>query len=57
MLPKLYSVGEVAEYLGCASSTVYDAVDDGRLRCVRVGAKRTIRITEPALLEFIGEAS
>lgn len=55
-LPRLYTVAQVAEYLDCDTSTVYRAIGDGRLRSACIGAKGTRRVTEPALLEFLGEA-
>lgn len=55
-LPTLYTVAETAAYLGVVQSTVYRAIADGRLRTVSVGRQSAIRITERALLEFLGEA-
>lgn len=52
-LPQIFTVSEVAEYLGCAASTVYRLVDDKALHAVRVGRKRSIRITEDALRDYL----
>lgn len=54
-LPRLYTVSEVASYLGVAVDTVYRAITDGRLRAARIGRKEVYRVTERALLEFLGE--
>lgn len=54
MLPKLYSVAEVADYLDCGESTVYRLIAAKRLAAVQVGMKKVLRITEPALAEYLG---
>lgn len=54
-LPKLYTVDDVAEYVGCSPSTIYAAITRGQLRACTVGAKQTKRITETAILEWLGE--
>lgn len=54
-LPTIYSVAAAAEYLDVDDSTVYRAIERGDLRASRIGAKRVLRITETALLEFLGE--
>ena len=54
-LPKLYTVAELAEYVGCGLTTIYAAINRGELRAKRIGAKQTMRITETAVLEWLGE--
>ncbi|WP_038064953.1 helix-turn-helix domain-containing protein [Thermodesulfovibrio thiophilus] len=53
---KLYKVKEVAGIFRVAERTVYNWVEFGYIRAVKVGSedgKGTIRITEDALQEFI----
>lgn len=47
----VYKVSEVAEELRCSQSAVYRLVNEGRLRCYRVG-KTGVRVTREALDEF-----
>ena len=54
---QVLTVVEAAEILRCTGSSVYRAIESGRLRCFRVG-KRGVRITRAALEEFMqGEAA
>lgn len=55
-LPVIYTIPEAAKYLGVGTSTVQRAIEDGRLRASTVGRRNAVRITERALLEFLGEA-
>jgi excisionase family DNA binding protein len=51
---KLLKVSEVAEIFQVAERTVYNWIDWGYLRAIKVGEGRgTIRIPEDALEEFI----
>lgn len=55
-LPQIFTVEDVAEYLGCDRSTVYRLVDADELRSIRVGVGRKrpgIRITEDALRTYL----
>lgn len=49
------TVSYAAEYLGCSASSVYQMVEDGTLRCYRIG-KRGIRFTDEALQAYIDGA-
>jgi len=49
--PKLYTVPQVAEYLGVGRSLVYDLMARRALRSIKVGRMR--RIPESALIDFI----
>ena len=50
----MHTVGEIAKRLKVSCSTVYSLVEQGLLRCHRIGMKRgTIRITEEQLQEFL----
>lgn len=57
---KQYTVKEVAEHFRVSRQSVYDWINDGKLKAIRVGDR--IRIPQSALDEFIrpvqpGEAS
>jgi excisionase family DNA binding protein len=55
-LPKVFTVAEVADQLGCGDSTVYRMIDAGTLRAIRIGSgtKRPgLRITEDALRAYL----
>ena len=45
-VPKLYTASEVAEMLRVKRDYVYDRVQDGRLRCYRLGRKRMFSIEQ-----------
>jgi excisionase family DNA binding protein len=50
----MYTVEEIANKLKVSCSTVYSLVEQGLLRCHRIGVKRgTIRVTEEQLQEFL----
>lgn len=59
-LPRIYTAAEVAEVLGCDTSTVYRMLDDGRIAyfTVGVGTRRRgcVRVTEDALRAYMGVA-
>jgi excisionase family DNA binding protein len=46
-------VGEVAEALRVGRNRVYELIESGDLRAVRLGP-RSIRVTREALAEFLG---
>ncbi len=51
---KFYKVAEVADLLEVSHRTVYNWIDWGYLKGIKVGeGKGTIRIPEDALIEFI----
>lgn len=52
-LPKIFTVAEAAEYLRCDNSSVYRMINGGRLRSIRVGRKKGLRITEDALRAYL----
>ena len=41
-IDEVISFSEAAEQIGCSRTTLYRAVDDGRLRDVKVGGRRMI---------------
>jgi len=45
--PRFFSVREVAEILKVAPLTVYRAVEDGRITCVKIGSGRGGRVLIP----------
>lgn len=49
--PRLYTVAQVVERLGLSRARVYQLLNEGRLRSVKIGARRLVR--ESALAEFI----
>jgi excisionase family DNA binding protein len=51
-LPELFSVEQVAEYLGVKSRYMRDLISRGEIKYVRVGAKN-VRITQEAVMDFI----
>ena len=51
---EVYAVKEIATILKVSTATVYDVIDDKRLRAFRVNrTKGAYRITRQALLDFI----
>lgn len=52
-LPRIFTVAEVAEYLGCDPSTVYRAIGRTELRSIRVGQRKGLRVTEDALRAYL----
>lgn len=53
-LPLAMSVTEVASALNVSPRLIYDVIDRGQLPAVRIGARMAIRVTKPALLEYLG---
>ncbi|WP_196607098.1 helix-turn-helix domain-containing protein [Pectinatus frisingensis] len=51
MLPKLYTVKEVSEYLRCGSNAVYTMIKNGTLPHTKI--QGSYRIREDALLDYI----
>jgi len=49
---KVYTVKEVTEILKCTKRTLYDYINSGKIKAVRIG--REWRITEQALADFLG---
>ena len=55
LIPRIaYSVAECAELLGCSRQYVYDQVNSGALRSIKVIGRRFIPAA--ALSEFLGNA-
>ena len=48
---KLLTVKEVASYLSCAESTVYQWIREGRIEAVKAGSN--VRISREAVKEFL----
>lgn len=52
--PKLYKVSEVAELFRVSERTVYNWIDWGYMRAIKIGDGRgTIRVPEDSINEFI----
>jgi excisionase family DNA binding protein len=55
-MPKLYTAKEAKEELRVSLSMVYQLVDEGRLKAIRIGGRGKrgcIRIPEPAIADFV----
>lgn len=55
-MPRLYTAKEAKEELRVSLSMIYQLVDEGRLKAIRIGGKGKrgcIRIPEPAIAEFL----
>jgi excisionase family DNA binding protein len=50
--PATLKVKEVAALLRCGKNRVYELIDSGQLRAVRLG-ERSIRVTREALNEYL----
>lgn len=50
---KIYTVDEVANYLKVGRKLVYEVIQQGKLKCIRIG--RCIRVPEVCLQEFVGK--
>lgn len=48
---KSSTVKEIAERLGTCTRTVYREIQNGNLRCLRIG--RAIRVTDAQLAEYV----
>ncbi len=54
-LPRIFTVEEVAEHLGCHRSTVHRMIAAGEIRSIRVGIGKRARhrVTEDALRSYL----
>lgn len=52
-LDRIYTVDDVAKYLGCTRGTVRNYIRRGKLRAIKVGGARLVRVTESALRSFV----
>jgi excisionase family DNA binding protein len=52
-LERFHTIREVAELLGYEKSSIYNLVNEGRLRCVKIG--RGNRIPHSAVSEFVAK--
>ena len=52
-LEPIYTVDDVAKYLGCTRGTVRNFIRRGKLHAIRVGGVRLIRVTGSALRDFV----
>ena len=50
---KLYTVKEVAQILRLSERTIYTYIEFGYLRAIQIGEKKSLRIPEDALREFL----
>ncbi len=53
-LPKLFKVSEVAEAARVTPMTVYNHINKGALRAVKVGG--SVRVPEDSLREYLGDS-
>ena len=49
-LPDVMRVQDVAKALRCSKNTIYDLIDSGVLKCIKLGNKK---ITAKSLTEFL----
>ncbi|MGE0536611.1 MAG: helix-turn-helix domain-containing protein [Pirellulales bacterium] len=49
----MYTVKQVAERLNVSLGTIYGAIDDGRLKCYRLGRGGAIRVSDEYLREYL----
>jgi excisionase family DNA binding protein len=59
-MPRLYTAKEAKDELRVSLSMIYQLVDEGRLKAIRIGAKGKrgcIRIPEPAIADFMRRCS
>jgi excisionase family DNA binding protein len=54
---KFYTTVEVAEILKVAESTVSSWVKSGKLKAVKLGGTKTVRISEQALNDLLKECA
>lgn len=54
-LEPLYTVSQVAEYLGVHTHTIYRYLAEGRMKAVRIG--QTYRFTAENISDYIAECS
>lgn len=54
-LKPLYTVSQVAEYLGVHAHTIYRYLAEGRIKAVRIG--KTYRFTAENISDYIAECS
>lgn len=54
-LEPLYTVSQVAQYLGVHTHTIYRYLAEGRMKAVRIG--QTYRFTAENISEYIAECS
>ena len=52
---RLYTPRELAEIASCSPATIKREVQRGRLRGLRIGAGRLVRIPESAWREYVSE--
>ena len=50
---RLLRVSSVAKRLDCSVGYIYRLIEEGRLRAIRIGIKKGIRIPESAFREFL----
>jgi|688.fasta_scaffold645541_2 excisionase family DNA binding protein len=50
-VPKIFSVSETAQILGCSRSQIYVLISDGELESVKIRGSR--RVTENQILRYI----
>lgn len=53
-LPLVLSVKQVARTLNVSDKTVYQIIQREELPAVKVGARQAIRVTRPALEQYLG---
>lgn len=54
-LEPLYTVSQVAEYLGVHTHTIYRYLAEGRMKAIRIG--QTYRFTAENISDYIAECS
>ncbi len=49
---RLYTVPQVVEMLACSRSWVYQMIGEGKLKAIRIGEKKGLRVTEKSLRAY-----
>lgn len=56
-IPKLYTVKEVAELLKVTIYAIYDWIDQGKIKCYRIGTGRNLRISQNHIDEYLNSGT
>lgn len=54
---RLLNVAQVADVLTCSRSWVYRLIGDGRLKALRIGSRRGLRVTEKSVWDYMKDVA